>query len=95
MTPNTTEGEHMTDAKTQPQAPAKREKKATYMVLRSTGAEGAWQLLTTSPIAAPSRKAAIRAAAKAEAEGTFLVLAAKEYNPTKRTVRQLTVDAFE
>lgn len=81
---------------TEPKAPApkKREKKASYHVLRQD--EGGWNLLTKTPIQTVSRRAAIVEATKAEKEkgGTFLVLPEKEYNPIKRVVKQVEIDEF-
>ena len=86
----------MTDVKTEPNAPApkRREKKASYHVLRQ--GDGGWNLLTETPIQAVSRRAAIVEAAKGEKEkgGTFLVLPEKEYSPIKRAVKQVEIDEF-
>lgn len=83
----------MPDAKTETPVPVakKREKKASYHVLRQD--EGGWNPLTKTPIQAASRKAAIVEVTK-EA-GTFLVLPEAEYKPIKRAIKQVEIDTFE
>lgn len=76
--------------------PRKREKKASYVVLR-LAEDGHWKALTKTPIPAVSRRAALVESTKAEEEkgGTFLVLPEAEYKPIKRKVEIQTVDKFE
>jgi hypothetical protein len=77
----------------EPPPVSKRTKDPSYVVF-AQDEEKLWMLLTPTPIKASSRKAAIVAAAPDEG-GTFFVVPAEQFKPLTRTVRQMTVDAFE
>lgn len=80
---------------------AKRPKDPSYVVLvekigTSPDEPRRWHLLTPTPIKAPSRKAAIIAAAsKDETDGTYAVIPEKDWKPVRRVSRQVAVDEFE
>lgn len=79
----------------------KRTKDPSYVVLvEKIGTDPSdprrWALLTPEPIKAPSRKAAILAAAsKDETDGTYAVIPEKDWKPIRRASRQVTIDEFE